>query len=177
MARQTSHPTKSNPEKNPKRDPTAAGQRDAAVNRIASHNYFLLEKFEAGVVLTGTEVKSVRGGLANLKDSYGLVKDNAIWLLNAHIGPYEHGNIHNHAPLRTRKLLMHAEEIRKLIGKTQQKGLTLIPTRLYFKNGRVKVELALAKGKQLWDKRETDRRHTADKSSAGTSSSRHAGSV
>ena len=82
-----------NPEKSPRRDPTASGQRDAAVNRIASHNYFLLEKFEAGVVLTGTEVKSIRGGLANLKDSYGLVKDNEVWLLNAHIGPYEHGNI------------------------------------------------------------------------------------
>ncbi len=163
MARQSTHQTKANPEKSPRRDPTASGQRDAAVNRIASHNYFLLEKFEAGVVLTGTEVKSVRGGLANLKDSYGLVKDDEVWLLNAHIGPYEHGNIHNHAPLRTRKLLMHREEIRKLIGKTQQKGLTLIPTRLYFKNGRVKVELALAKGKQLWDKRETERRRTADK--------------
>ena len=163
MARQSTHQTKPNPEKSPRRDPTASGDRDAAVNRIASHNYFLLEKFEAGVVLTGTEVKSVRGGLANLKDSYGLVKDDAVWLLNAHIGPYEHGNIFNHAPLRTRKLLMHREEIRKLIGKTQQKGLTLIPTRMYFKNGRVKVELALAKGKQLWDKRETERRRTADK--------------
>jgi SsrA-binding protein len=163
MPRQSTHPTKPNPEKSPRRDPTASGARDAAVNRIASHNYFLLEKFEAGVVLTGTEVKSIRGGLANLKDAYGLVKDDAVWLLNAHIGPYEHGNIFNHAPLRTRKLLMHREEIRKLIGKTQQRGLTLIPTRLYFKNGRVKVELALAKGKQLWDKRETERRRTADK--------------
>jgi SsrA-binding protein len=162
MARQTSHPTKSNPEKNPKRDPTAAGQRDAAVNRIASHNYFLLEKFETGVSLTGTEVKSVRNGLANLKDAYGLIKDDEVWLLNCHIGPYEHGNIHNHAPLRTRKLLMHREEIRKLMGKTHQKGQTLIPTRMYFKNGRVKVEIALAKGKQLWDKRETERRRTAD---------------
>jgi SsrA-binding protein len=133
MARQTSHPTKSNPEKNPKRDPTAAGQRDAAVNRIASHNYFLLEKFETGVSLTGTEVKSVRNGLANLKDAYGLIKDDEIWLLNCHIGPYEHGNIANHAP-----------------------------TRMYFKNGKVKVEIALAKGKQLWDKRETERRRTAD---------------
>ena len=142
MARQSTYQTKPKPEKSPRRDPTASGDRDAAVNRIASHNYFLLEKFEA---------------------SYGLVKDDAVWLLNAHIGPYEHGNIFNHAPLRTRKLLMHREEIRKLIGKTQQKGLTLIPTRLYFKNGRVKVELALAKGKQLWDKRETDRRRTADK--------------
>jgi SsrA-binding protein len=116
-----------------------------------------------GVALTGTEVKSVRAGQANLKDSYGLLKDGELWLLNCHIGPYDHGNIFNHAPLRTRKLLVHKEEIRKLIGKTQQKGLTLIPTRLYFKNGRVKVELALAKGKQLWDKRETERRRTADK--------------
>src|ERR1700688_3377004 len=163
MPRQATHQTKPSPEKSPRREPTASGQRDAAVNRIASHNYFLLEKFECGVVLTGTEAKSVRGGLANLKDSYGLVKDDELWLLNAHIGPYEHGNMNNHAPLRTRKLLMHKEEIRKLIGKTQQKGLTLIPVRMYFKNGKVKVELALAKGKQLWDKRETERRRTADK--------------
>src|SRR5437868_14236219 len=163
MPRQSTHETKPNAEKSPRRDPTASGQRDAAVNRIASHNYFLLEKFEAGVVLTGTEVKSVRGGLANLKDSYGLVKDDAVWLLNAHIGPYEHGNIFNHAPLRTRKLLMHREEIRKLIGKTQQKGLTLIPTRVYFRKGKAKCELALARGKQEWDKRETERRKTADK--------------
>ena len=163
MARQTAHPTKSAPPKNPHRDPTAAGQRDAAVNRIASHNYFLLEKFETGIVLSGTEVKSVRAGLTNLKDAYGLLKDGELWLLNCHIGPYDHGNIANHAPLRTRKLLMHAEEIRKLIGKTQQRGQTLIPTRMYFKKGRVKLELALAKGKQLWDKRETERRRTADK--------------
>src|ERR1700733_9868781 len=149
MARQSTHQTKPSPDKSPRRDPPASGQRDAAVNRIASHNYFLLEKFECGVVLTGTEAKSVRGGLANLKDSYGLVTDGELWLLNA--------------PLRTRKLLMHKEEIRKLIGKTQQKGLTLIPVRMYFKSGKVKVELALAKGKQLWDKRETERRRTADK--------------
>jgi SsrA-binding protein len=163
MARQSSHLVKPNPAKNPRRDPTAAGERDAAVNRIASHNYFLLEKFETGVVLSGTEVKSVRAGLTNLKDSYGLIKENELWLLNCHIGPYEHGNIFNHAPLRTRKLLVHKEELRRLIGKTQAKGLTLIPTRMYFKNGRVKLELALAKGKQLWDKRETERRRTADK--------------
>jgi len=163
MARQTSHQVRPNSEKNPRRDPTAAGERDAAVNRIASHNYFLLEKFETGVVLSGTEVKSVRAGLTNLKDAYGLIKDDELWLLNCHIGPYEHGNIFNHAPLRTRKLLVHKDELRKLIGKTQQRGLTLIPTRMYFKNGRVKLELALAKGKQLWDKRETERRRTADK--------------
>src|SRR5690349_21568764 len=163
MPRQPAHPTRSLPEKNPRRDPTAAGQRDASVNRAASHNYFLLEKFEAGVALTGTEVKSVRAGRANLKDAYGVVKDNELWLLNANISPYEHGSYSNHEATRTRKLLVHKEEIRKLIGKTQQKGLTLIPTRMYFKNGRVKVELALAKGKQQWDKRETERRRTADK--------------
>ena len=163
MARQSSptgHPEK---EKQPRRDPTASGERDASVNRAASHDYFLLEKFEAGVALRGTEVKSVRAGRANLKDAYGLVKDGELWLINAHIGPYEHGNIFNHEPLRTRKLLVHKNELNKLIGKTQQKGLTLIPTRLYFRNGRVKVELALAKGKQNWDKRETERRKTADK--------------
>src|SRR5450631_3691811 len=114
MVRQSTHQTKANPEKSPRRDPTAAGQRDAAVNRIASHNYFLLEKFEAGVVLTGTEVKSVRSGLTNLKDAYGLLKDRQLWLPNCHIGPYEHGNIFPPAPLRTRKVLVHKEELRKL---------------------------------------------------------------
>lgn len=156
-------PVSTNPHpkpKNPKRDPVASGERDASVNRAAAHNYFLSDKFEAGMMLTGTEVKSIRSGLANLKDAYGLIKDNELWLINAHIGPYTHGNIFNHEPLRTRKLLVHAREIAKLIGKTQQKGMTLIPTRLYFKNGRAKVEMALAKGKQLWDKRETERRRT-----------------
>lgn len=149
--------------KNVKRDPIASGERDAAVNRAASHNYHLLEKFEAGLMLRGTEVKSVRSGKVQLRDAYGLLKDGEAWLLNAHIGEYEHGNIFNHEPLRTRKLLLHREEIRKLIGKTQQKGLTLIPTRVYFRNGKAKVELALARGKQEWDKRETERRRTADK--------------
>jgi SsrA-binding protein len=162
MPRQRSHPIKPEKPKSPPRDPTAAGLRDAAVNRAAGHHYFLLERFEAGVVLTGTEVKAIRAGRANLKDAYGLVKDGELWLLNAHIGAYEHGNIYNHEPLRTRKLLVHQAELRKLLGRTQQKGLTLIPTRLYFKRGRVKCELAVAKGKQLWDKRETVRRRTAD---------------
>ena len=134
-----------------------------AENRKARFNYAIEDTVEAGIALTGTEVKSIRGGRANLRDAYGLVKDGEIWLLNAHISPYEHGSYSNHEALRTRKLLMHREEIRKLIGKTQQKGLTLIPTRMYFKKGRVKVELALAKGKQLWDKRETERRRTADR--------------
>lgn len=157
--------TQAAPAKKPpgRRDPVASGERDASVNRSASHNYFLEEKFEAGVALRGTEVKSVRAGQANLKDAYGLVKDGELWLINAHIGPYQHGNIFNHEPLRTRKLLVHKNELSKLIGKTQQKGLTLIPTRLYFKNGRVKVEMAVARGKQNWDKRETERRKTADK--------------
>ena len=155
--------TKPDKPKNVKRDPVASGERDAAVNRGASHKYFLLEKFEAGIMLRGTEVKSIRSGQVQLKDAYGLVKDGEAWLLNAHIGPYEHGNIFNHEPLRTRKLLLHSEEIRKLIGKTQQKGLTLIPTRIYFRKGKAKCELALARGKQEWDKRETERRRTADK--------------
>jgi SsrA-binding protein len=155
--------TKPSKPKNVKRDPVASGERDAAQNRQASHNYFLLEKFEAGLMLRGTEVKSLRAGQAQLRDAYALVKDGEAWLLNAHIGKYEHGNIFNHEPLRTRKLLLHHEEIRKLIGKTQQKGLTLIPTRIYFRNGKAKCEVALARGKQDWDKRETERRRTADK--------------
>src|SRR5438270_4184719 len=162
MPRQVLHQNRPEKPKNVKRDPVAAGERDAALNRAASHHYFLLEKFETGIMLTGTEVKAIRAGRANLKDAFGIVKDEELWLLNAHIGAYEHGNIFNHPPLRTRKLLVHREELRKLIGKTQQKGLTLIPTRLYFKNGRVKCELAVAKGKQLWDKRESERRKTAD---------------
>jgi SsrA-binding protein len=163
MARQSSHQTKPNAPKNPKRDPVASGERDASFNRAAGHNYFLMEKLEAGIALMGSEVKSVRAGRANLKDAYGLIKDGELWLLNAHIGPYENAGYAGHTPLRTRKLLVRKEELRKLIGKMQVKGLTLIPTRLYFRNGKVKCEVALAKGKQLWDKRETERRRTADK--------------
>jgi SsrA-binding protein len=163
MARHPSHQTKPSPPKNPKRDPVAAGERDASVNRAASHNYFLMDKVEAGLQLTGSEVKSIRNGRANLKDAYGLIKDGELWLLNAHIGAYENAGYAGHTPLRTRKMLVHKEELRKLIGKTQQKGLTLIPTRLYFRRGKVKCEIALAKGKQLWDKRETERRRTTEK--------------
>jgi SsrA-binding protein len=163
MARQVTHQVRPNPEKQPRRDPKAAGEHDAAVNRAAAHNYHLFERFEAGIVLHGTEVKSIRNGRVNLKDAYGLVKDGELWLLNAHVGPYENAGYAQHEATRTRKLLVHREELRKLIGKTQQKGLTLIPIRLYFKNGRVKVELALARGKQLWDKRETERRRTAER--------------
>jgi len=168
MARQTSHVIVQHDDAAPKkparpRDPVASGERDAAHNRVASHNYFLLEKFEAGVALRGTEVKSIREGKANLKDSYGLIKDGEAFLLNLHIGPYSHGNLANHDETRTRKLLLHRDEVRKLLSKTQIKGHTLIPTRLYFRNGRVKCELAVAKGKQDWDKRETEKRREADR--------------
>jgi SsrA-binding protein len=178
MPRQTSHvivPAAKPAAKDAKpRDPVASGQRDAAHNRSASYNYFLVEKIEAGVALRGTEVKSIREGQANLKDAYGLIKDGEAFLLNVHIGPYSHGNIANHDALRTRKLLMHKEEVRKLQIKTQIKGHTLIPVRLYFRNGRVKCELAVAKGKQDWDKRETEKRREADRESrAAINDSKH----
>ncbi len=144
------------------RDPVASGLRDAAFNRSASHNYALFDRYEAGVALRGTEVKSIREGKANLKDAYGLLKDGECFLLNAHIGPFSHGNAMNHESLRTRRLLLHASELRKLETSTRQKGFTLIPTRLYFRKGRVKCELALAKGKQEWDKRATERKREAD---------------
>jgi SsrA-binding protein len=160
MSRAHVHQTKPSKPQNVKRDPVASGEKDAAVNRVASHNYFLSDRLETGVVLQGTEVKSIRKGQANLKDAYALVKNGELWLLNVHIGPYEHGSYTNHEPLRTRKLLVSRDEIRKLTTKVQQKGLTLIPTRMYFKHGRVKCEIAVAKGKQTWDKRETERRRT-----------------
>jgi SsrA-binding protein len=144
------------------RDPVAAGTRDAAQNRAASHNYSLSDRYEAGIALRGTEVKSIREGKANLKDAYGLLKDGEVFLLNAHIGPFSHGNFMNHESLRTRKLLLHKTEIRKLEAATRQKGFTIIPTRIYFRNGRAKCEIALAKGKQEWDKRAAERKREAD---------------
>ncbi len=164
MARQTTHQIAPNKEKNPKRDPVASGERDATQNRAAAHNYFLSDKAEAGIVLRGTEVKAIREGKANLKDAYATVKDGELFLLNLHIGSYQPGGTYyQHDPLRTRKLLMKKPEILKLWSKLQTKGVTLIPTRMYFKNGKVKVEVAVAKGKQLWDKRETEKRKTADR--------------
>ena len=130
-----------------------AEEKNITVNRKASHEYFIIQTFEAGIVLTGTEVKSLRQGKANLVDSYAALKDGEVWLHSVHISPYEQGNIYNHEPTRTRKLLLKKSEIRKLIGKVKEKGLTLIPLRLYFKEGKVKVELALAKGKKVYDKR------------------------
>ena len=122
-------------------------------NRKARHDYFIEQTYEAGIVLTGTEVKSVRQGKVNLKDSYAYIKDSEVFISGMHISPYEQGNIYNADPLRDRKLLLHKYEINKLIGYTQQKGLTLVPLQVYFKNGKVKIELAVARGKKLYDKR------------------------
>ena len=131
-------------------------------NRQAGHNYFLMERFEAGLVLTGTEVKAARDGKIQLKEAYGAVIGGEAWLVNAHISQYSHGNRENHPPVRNRKLLLHRREIDKLQGQTREKGLALIPTKIYLKNGRIKCELALARGKKLHDKRETERARTAE---------------
>jgi len=124
-----------------------------ADNRKARHEYELLERYEAGIVLTGTEVKSLRDGGASLQQAYADVRDGEAWLIGAHIAEYGQGNVHNHEPDRDRKLLLHRKEIATLLGKVREKGLTLVPTRLYFKDGKVKVELALARGKERRDKR------------------------
>ena len=130
---------------------------DIARNRQASHRYHLLEKWEAGLVLTGTEVKSLRGGKAQLKDGYASVQNGEVWLHNVHIPPYAPASRENHEPERSRKLLMHKREIERLIGKTQERGLTLVPTRIYFSGPRAKIELALARGKEQRDKRDSIR--------------------
>ncbi|MDA8168398.1 MAG: SsrA-binding protein SmpB [Nitrospiraceae bacterium] len=137
--------------------------RPVAENRKAYHDYFIEETLEAGVVLLGTEVKSIREGKANLKDSYVIVKDSEVFLLNCHISPYSHGNIMNHDPLRTRKLLLNRKEIERLKGRMTQRGYTLIPTKMYFKGPYVKIEIALAKGKKLFDKREAIREKEANR--------------
>src|SRR5215472_5829779 len=131
-------------------------------NRAAGHNYYLSERMEAGLVLTGTEVKAARDGKIQLKDAFGEVFHNEAWLVNAHIGQYSHGNIMNHEPTRRRKLLLHRQEIDKLLGETREKGLTLVPTKLYLKNGRIKLEIAVGKGKKLHDKRESERAREMD---------------
>jgi SsrA-binding protein len=123
-------------------------------NRSAGHNFHLLDRYEAGLVLTGTEVKSARSGKIQLKESYAEVSEGEAWLMNAHISEYSHGNIMNHAPVRKRKLLLHRSEIDKLRAETREKGLSIIPTKLYLKAGRIKIEIAVAKGKKFHDKRE-----------------------
>ena len=129
------------------------GIKIACENRKARHDYFIHETFEAGLSLQGTEVKSLRAGKANLKDSYAEIKNGEIFIRNMHISPYEQGNIFNHDPLRPRKLLMHKQEIARLFGKTREKGFTLVPLKIYFKRGKAKLEIALASGKHNYDKR------------------------
>lgn len=127
------------------------------------HDYHLLETFEAGVVLLGTEVKSIREGRVNLRDSYARIEGGELWVHNIHISPYSHRGYAEHEALRRRKLLLHGEEIRKLIGKVEEKGMTLVPVRMYFKNGRVKLAICMAKGKKHYDKRETIKRREIDR--------------
>jgi SsrA-binding protein len=138
-------------------------QKNVAENRKAFHDYHILETFEAGVALLGTEVKAIREGNVNLRDSYAQVSDGEVWVYNIHIKPYSHRGYSDHEPTRKRKLLLHRQEIRKLIGRTVERGMTLVPTRMYFKNGREKIALGLAKGKQAHDKRETIKRREADR--------------
>ena len=141
----------------------AARQRVIADNRKALHDYHILESWEAGVMLLGSEVKAIREGRVNLRDSYARVDKGEVWLLNVHISPYSHIGYTRHDERRQRKLLLHEHEIRKLAGQVTERGLTLVPLQMYFKNGRVKVQLALVKGKQLHDKRETIRRRESDR--------------
>lgn len=139
------------------------GEKLICQNKKAFHNYSIEETYQAGVSLLGSEVKSLREGKANLGDSYGDIKRSEVFLVDAHISPYPQANRLNHDPLRTRKLLLHKKEIKRLIGKVEQRGYTLIPIKLYFVNGKVKVDLALAKGKKLFDKRETLKKRTMER--------------
>jgi SsrA-binding protein len=143
--------------------PETTGEKLIADNRKAFHDFHILDTFEAGVVLVGTEVKAIREGRVNLRDSFGRVEAGEVWVYNVHISPYSHRGYADHEPTRRRKLLLNREEIRKLIGKTVEKGMTLVPTRMYFKNGRVKIAIGLAKGKKAHDKRETIRRREAER--------------
>jgi SsrA-binding protein len=140
-----------------------AAEQLIAENRKAFHDYHILETFEAGIALLGTEVKGIREGRANLRDSFARVEHGEVWLHNVHISPYTHRGYADHDPKRRRRLLLHRQEIRKLVGRTTERGLTLVPTKLYFKNGRVKVALALAKGKHAHDKREAIRRREIER--------------
>ena len=143
-----------------------SGEKLIASNKKALHEYFIVQKFEAGLMLTGTEVKSLRDGKANLKDAYVIFKDAEAFLFGAHISPYSHGNLQNHDPERTRKLLLHRREIEKLKVQTTEKGLSVVPLRLYFKGSKVKAEIAIVRGKKQYDKRETERKREADRETA-----------
>lgn len=137
--------------------------KEILTNRQAFHEYHILDRYEAGAALLGTEVKSIMAGRIQLKDSYVSIKDDEVWLINAHISPYSHGNKQNHEPLRPRKLLLHRKEIDKLEKETTQEGMTLVVTSIYWKNGRIKFEIGVAKGKKLYDKRETEMRKTVER--------------
>lgn len=139
------------------------GIKIVAANKKAYHDYTIIETYEAGISLVGTEVKSLREGNANLKESYVLVKEGEAVLLNCHISPYSHGNINNHEPLRTRKLLLHKKEIEKLFGRIREAGLTVVPLKLYFSKGKAKLEIGLAKGKRQYEKREATKKKEADR--------------
>lgn len=143
-----------------------SGEKLIASNKKALHDYFIVQKFEAGLALTGTEVKALRDGKANLKDAYVTFKDGEAFLFGAHISPYSHGNLQNHEPERSRKLLLHKNEIEKLRVQTVEKGLSVVPLRLYFKGSRVKTEIAIVRGKKQYDKRETERTREADREAA-----------
>jgi SsrA-binding protein len=147
-------------------------QTSIAENRKAFHDYHVLDTFEAGIALLGTEVKAIREGRVNLRDSFARVEDGEVFLYNVTISPYSHRGYANHEPLRRRKLLLHRDEIRKLIGKTVERGMTLVPLRLYFKKGRVKVAVSLAKGKKDYDKRETIRQRDAERETRAAVKSR-----
>jgi SsrA-binding protein len=138
-------------------------EKTLATNRAAFHEYHISDKYEAGIALTGSEVKSVMAGRIQLKESYVAVRDSEVWLFNAHISPYSHGNRENHEPLRTRKLLLRRREIDKLDDATVKQGMTLVPTRVYLKDRHIKLEVGIAKGKKLYDKRETELRRAADR--------------
>jgi SsrA-binding protein len=143
-----------------------AGEKLIASNKKALHEYFVVQKLESGLVLTGTEVKALRDGKANLKDAYVIFKDGEAYLFGLHISPYSHGNIQNHEPDRTRKLLLHRRELEKLHTQTAEKGLTVVPLRLYFKGARVKAEIAVVRGKRQYDKRDTERTRELDREAA-----------
>src|ERR1041384_3312724 len=145
------------------RSSESSNEKNVVTNRKALHDYFLLDRFEAGIVLKGTEVKSLRQGSANLQDGYAVVKDGEVWLIGLHISPFEKGNINNHDPKRDRKLLLHKQEIRRMFGKLSQKGLTLVPLRIYFNKKVAKVELAVARGKKDYDKREAIAKRDAER--------------
>lgn len=148
---------------------TSMGKKDIKIiaqNKKATHDYYIEEKYEAGILLTGTEIKSIRAGKVNLKDSFARISNGEVYIHNMHISPFEHGNRFNHEPTRARKLLLHKQEIAKLIGLTKEKGYSLVPLKIYLRNGFAKIEIALAKGKKLYDKRQTIAKRDAERQMA-----------